>query len=62
MWRIQTVQMATDHYPAEAWLRMCTDGSATSAIQDGGTGFVIKHPVLLKHLVLLQEIAAAITE
>jgi len=29
--------------PPESWTRICTDGSATAAIKDGGAGIYIQH-------------------
>ena len=39
-----TLSYIDDFYPQDTWIRIYTDGSATDAIQDGGTGSIIYLP------------------
>ena len=36
--KLLTLSYIDDFYPQDTWIRICTDGSATDAIQDGGAG------------------------
>jgi len=36
--------MIYEQYPPEAWTSVCTDGSVTTAIQNGDAGIVIYFP------------------
>ena len=39
-----TLEMLEERYPQEAWTRVYTDGSATSAIKNGGAGVYVRLP------------------
>ena len=36
--------MIDEQYPAESWIHLDTDGSATNAVADGGAGVYINSP------------------
>ena len=42
--RTLTLAMIAEQYPAESWIQVYTDGSATNAVADGGAGVHIKTP------------------
>jgi len=42
--RTLTLAMIHEKYPAESWIYAYTDGSATSAVSDGGAGVYIRTP------------------
>ena len=43
---LKTLTLATieERYPAESWIRVYTDGSATNAVKSGGAGVHIQYP------------------
>ena len=39
-----TLAMIAERYPQEAWIHVFTDGSATNAVTNGGTGILVHFP------------------
>ena len=42
--KLLTLSHIDDFYPQATWIHVCTDGSATDAVQDGGAGSLIYLP------------------